>query len=163
LPHNEADVYDELISRLEDLKGEDDDGVGIKQVYDGFRKLESIPDTAYPFIMLEPDGMETMQDAVDHVSANYALEELTITIWVGFLTSEKGTGATGSDNIGRGMLQWGRVVRNKITDAPKHLNNKCAKIRFKAIRFMRTAQEVIEQSHAKIVEIEVGLLCVYSN
>ncbi len=146
-------AWDEVVTRLEAI-------TGIKKVYEGFRDLDSIPDSHKPCIMLEPDITDVLEENYDEVGGNYALEEVHLILWVLFVLFEKDKQVTGKTGI-NGVFDWEKAVKNKLTEAPKHLDNKVAKIRFDSVIYLRSVGETTK-GIVRLVQIEVGLLGTYS-
>lgn len=146
-------AWDEVILRLEAI-------VGIKKVYEGFRDLESIPDSHKPCIMVEPDGTEVLEENYDELGGNYALEQVNLIVWVLFVVWEKDMAVTGKAGVS-GVWDWEKAVKNKLTSAPINLNNKVDKVRFGSGIYLRSVGETTK-GIVRLIQLEVGLLGKYS-
>lgn len=146
-------AWSEVIARLGTI-------AGINKVYEGFKDLDTIPTSYQPCIMVEPDSSEPLEDNYDTMQ-NYAYENVSLIVWVLFTMFEKGKAVTGKVGM-NGVFEWEKAVKDKLTEAPKFLNNKVVRVSFGSVRYLRNVSETTNKGILRLVEMEVNLRLVYS-
>ncbi len=147
-------AWSEIIKRIRTIPG-------VKKVYEGFVDLDSIPLEHYPCIMVEPDFSEPVIDQYDVAGANYCIEVFNLSILIMFKVYQKGKSITGTR--AKGVLEWEKALKDKLTEAPKHLDKKVVRVSFGKTAYMRNRPtEIPTRGIIRFVEIEVGLRIKYS-
>jgi len=146
-------VWQEMISRLDSISW-------MENVYDGFVDPTTIPDDSMPCAMLEPYTTEVKEDHYDNTGGNYALEELNLTLWVFFVLWEKEKQVTGTQSL-QGIFEREKDIKDKLTEAPIHLDGKVNKISFGRCTYLQAVGEQLKQE-VRVIQIEISLLISYS-
>ncbi len=141
-------AWNEVIARLGTI-------AGIKKVYEGYVDLNSVPHSHYPCVIAEPIFSETDEDSWD-MGTSYGNEIFWIDLYILFKIYQKGKQVTGTGAL-NGALDMEKSVREKLCEAPIHLNGKVVRVLFGRTNYLRTSPEQPKPEQLRVVHLEVGL------
>lgn len=146
---NKETAWNEVIARLGAI-------AGIKKVYEGYVDLTSVPHSHYPGIIAEPIYSETDEDYWDSEVVSLGNEIFWIDLYILFKIYQKGKEVTGVGAL-NGALDMEKIVREKLCEAPIHLDGKVVRVFFGRTNYLRTSPERPKQEQLRVVHLEVGL------
>lgn len=148
------EAWNEFVTRLNSI-------TGIKKVYEQYKKIDSISIANCPYIMLEPDIADIIEDSQDVEGISLSYDDFRVVLWFVFTMFKKDSAVSGSAEK-QGILYWEKKIKDKVFASPRHLNNTVQRVSFGRVLYLRSSTETASTEVVRILQMEVSLKILYS-